>query len=289
MVLVKPTFMRTLAKKLPLLQVTTLRVVSCKSATLRNNKLKHLIQVPQRLRIYRLTPDVPVQKQRDFLGGFGFSGDRALSEIAPFSGEKARLALALLVWQAPNVLLLLDEPTNHLDMDMRDALTYALMQFEGAMVIISHDRHILRATCDAFFLVDQGQVAPFDGDLDDYGVWAQQQQARVPQKLEKTKPVDTYKRQKQLDNAVKLQSTLNKEEQKQIRLQEELERVETELGNPEIYENSQSEHLQTLLNNKSNYRKKLKHQKNSGLISQTQMDKLNNSNLIVPRYNKITA
>ncbi|MBK1631968.1 ABC transporter ATP-binding protein [Thiohalocapsa halophila] len=111
------------------------------------------------------------QQLRDFLGGFGFQGDRATEAVAPFSGgEKARLALALIVWQRPN-LLLLDEPTNHLDLDMRLALSEALLGFDGALVLVSHDRHLLRVTCDTLLLVDGGRVEPFAGSLDDYPAW----------------------------------------------------------------------------------------------------------------------
>ena len=119
----------------------------------------------------QLDPLVPEQAFRNFLGGFGFAGEKALAAVAPFSGgEKARLALALLVWQKPH-LLLLDEPTNHLDIDMRETLTEALQSFEGALVLVSHDRHLLRATCDEFWLVDAGRAEPFDGDLEDYAKW----------------------------------------------------------------------------------------------------------------------
>jgi ATP-binding cassette, subfamily F, member 3 len=108
------------------------------------------------------------QELRDFLGGFDFRGERLEDAVSVFSGgEKARLALALIVWQRPN-LLLLDEPTNHLDIEMRQALTEALVDFEGAMVIVAHDRHLLRATCDEFWWVHDGQAQPFEGDLDDY-------------------------------------------------------------------------------------------------------------------------
>ena len=119
----------------------------------------------------RLDPTAREQELRNFLGGFDFRGRQAESAIEPFSGgEKARLALALIVYQRPN-LLLLDEPTNHLDIEMREALTEALLEFEGALVVIAHDRHLLRASVDQLWLVANGGLAPFDGDLDDYRDW----------------------------------------------------------------------------------------------------------------------
>ena len=119
----------------------------------------------------KIAPTVREQELRNFLGGFNFPGDMVTSKIAPFSGgEKARLALALIVWQRPN-LLLLDEPTNHLDLETREALTMALAQFEGTLVVVSHDRHLLRATTDEFIIVADGKLQPFDGDLDDYKDW----------------------------------------------------------------------------------------------------------------------
>ncbi len=128
--------------------------------------LQHMMQI---------APDQTEQQLRDYLGSFGFQGDKALEKVAPFSGgEKARLVLALIVWQKPN-LLLLDEPTNHLDLDMRQALTLALQSFEGAMVIVSHDRYLLRATTDDLYLVHDKQVEPFDGDLNDYYKWLTEQ------------------------------------------------------------------------------------------------------------------
>ena len=111
------------------------------------------------------------QELRNFLGMFNFPGDMATGPIENFSGgEKARLALALIVWNRPN-LLLLDEPTNHLDLETREALTVALAQFEGTLVLVSHDRHLLRATTDQFLIVADGRLQPFDGDLDDYREW----------------------------------------------------------------------------------------------------------------------
>ena len=111
------------------------------------------------------------QDLRNYLGSFNFPGDMATDPVEHFSGgEKARLALALIVWQKPN-LLLLDEPTNHLDLDTREALAVALAQFEGTLILVSHDRHLLRATTDQFLIVANGTVQAFDGDLEDYREW----------------------------------------------------------------------------------------------------------------------
>jgi ATP-binding cassette subfamily F protein 3 len=111
------------------------------------------------------------QELRDYLGGFGFRGDRVFEPIAPFSGgEKARLVLALVAYLRPN-LMLLDEPTNHLDLEMRQALTVALQEYDGAVVLVSHDRHLLRTVADEFYVVHGGKAQPFDGDLEDYAKW----------------------------------------------------------------------------------------------------------------------
>lgn len=119
----------------------------------------------------RLAPTTRELELRSFLGGFNFRGDAATDPVGPMSGgEKARLALAMIVWQKPN-LLLLDEPTNHLDLEMRHALTMALQDFSGALIVVSHDRSLLEATTDIFWLVSHGKVQPFDGDLEDYRQW----------------------------------------------------------------------------------------------------------------------
>lgn len=119
----------------------------------------------------RIAPDVREQELRNYLGGFGFGGDMVTSPIGPMSGgEKARLALSLIVWQKPN-LLLLDEPSNHLDVETREALATALAEFPGSVLLVSHDRHLLRTTVDNFWIVADGTVNEFDGDLEDYRDW----------------------------------------------------------------------------------------------------------------------
>jgi ATP-binding cassette subfamily F protein 3 len=121
--------------------------------------------------LLHLSPQTREQELRNYLGGFGFSGDTVSSKVRPMSGgEKARLALSLIVWQKPN-LLLLDEPSNHLDVETREALAAALAEFSGSMLLVSHDRHLLRTTVDTFWIVADGQVQPFEGDLEDYRDW----------------------------------------------------------------------------------------------------------------------
>jgi ATP-binding cassette subfamily F protein 3 len=121
------------------------------------------------------------QDLRNFLGGFGFSGDAVTGSVALFSGgEKARLVLSMLVYQRPNVLLL-DEPTNHLDLEMRHALTLALQDFGGAMVIVSHDRFLLRSVTDRWLMVADGTVQEYDGDLEEYRAWLSDRRARQQQ------------------------------------------------------------------------------------------------------------
>jgi ATP-binding cassette subfamily F protein 3 len=133
------------------------------------------------LHLQRIAQNEREQVLRDYLGGFGFIGDQALSKVGPFSGgEKARLALALLVWTKPN-LLLLDEPSNHLDVDMREALAKALTQFEGSILLVSHDRHLLRSTTDEFMIVADGNISEFDGDLEDYQQWLADRKAEERQ------------------------------------------------------------------------------------------------------------
>jgi ATP-binding cassette subfamily F protein 3 len=127
----------------------------------------------------RLEPQTREQEMRDYLGGFDIRGDMATTAVARFSGgEKARLTLALIVRQRPN-LLLLDEPTNHLDIEMREALTEALQDYAGALIVVAHDRHLLRATADELWLVADGKLTPFDGDLDDYRAWVLSRERRA--------------------------------------------------------------------------------------------------------------
>ncbi|MFS1477041.1 ABC transporter ATP-binding protein [Vibrio lentus] len=201
--------------------------------------LQHMMQI---------APKHTEQQLRDYLGSFGFQGEKALDKVAPFSGgEKARLVLALLVWQKPN-LLLLDEPTNHLDLDMRQALTFALQTFEGAMVIVSHDRYLLRATTDDLYLVHDRQVAPFDGDLDDYYKWLTEQQkierkeaqALAPAKDSANSAAAKKEQKRKEAEFRKLTAPLRKKltqfEKQMDKLTLSLEEAEQELSDTSLYE-----------------------------------------------------
>jgi ATP-binding cassette subfamily F protein 3 len=167
---------------------------------------------------------------RSYLGGFGFQGDQAITKkVEKFSGgEKARLALALIIWQNPN-LLLLDEPTNHLDISMREALTIALQSYQGALIVVAHDRHLLKNTVDEFFLVHDKDVRPFDGDLDDYSDWLQElkRQDAIPKKKKKDKQPE-----KKQDNSKQLQKL-----EKQIAsLNNDIEKLDKQLHKPNLFE-----------------------------------------------------
>ena len=165
----KSTFIKTLAGELNVLSGRIVRSDKLNIGYFAQHQLDTLRPDQSPLwHIQKLSPDVREQEIRNFLGSFNFVGDAALQKTEPFSGgEKARLALAMIVWQKPN-LLLLDEPTNHLDLDMRHALTLALQSFQGALIVVSHDRSLLEATTDSFLLIEQGRLKTFDGDLEDY-------------------------------------------------------------------------------------------------------------------------
>ncbi len=202
--------------------------------------------------LQRLDPTATEQALRDYLGGFGFDGDRALGPVAPLSGgEKARLVLALLIRQRPN-LLLLDEPTNHLDLEMRHALAEALQEFEGAMILVSHDRHLLRVTVDTLLLVDGGSVRPFDGELDDYPAWLA---ARDPD-ASSDGPADRQGNQRKQQRREKadqrkalqpLRSRLRALEQELERLERRRRELEHRLGDPELYAAESKPRLLALL------------------------------------------
>jgi ATP-binding cassette subfamily F protein 3 len=219
------------------------------------------------LHFARIAPRVREQELRDYLGGFNFPGEMATTPIATFSGgEKARLALALIVWQRPN-LLLLDEPTNHLDLETREALAVALAQFEGTLVLVSHDRHLLRATTDEFLIVADGRLAAFDGDLDDYRDWlfrtklADGGSAALPERKEASppppaKPAADRRGQKRQEAEARqrasaarkpLETRLKRLEEQMAKLAPRKAGIEARLAVGAVYEEAQKEELKALL------------------------------------------
>ena len=247
----------------------------------------------------RLAPDVREQELRNFLGSFNFNGTMASSSIAPFSGgEKARLALALIVWQRPN-LLLLDEPTNHLDLETREALTMALAQFEGTLVLVSHDRHLLRATTDQFLIVADGKLQPFDGDLDDYKDWlfktklaarndaAATPSAPLPGKAaaepEAAVSLVDRKEQKRLEAEQRQKMSALKKpiEQRIKRLDEQIAKlnarksdIDARLASPDIYDAANKEELKTLITDQAYCAKELEQMENEWLEQQDALEQL---------------
>ena len=250
----------------------------------------------------KIAPTVREQELRNFLGGFNFPGQMVTSSIRPFSGgEKARLALALIVWQRPN-LLLLDEPTNHLDLETREALTMALAQFEGTLVVVSHDRHLLRATTDQFIIVADGKLQPFDGDLDDYKDWLFQTKLgkgttvlpaagkdnkttfpSAPAVAAPAAPVVNTKEQKRADAEQRQKTAALRKpiENKIKRLEEQIAKrneqkaeVDAKLGEPGAYEPANKAKLKTLLADQSFYKKDLAQLEGEWLELQEQLEGL---------------
>ncbi|HWH48717.1 MAG TPA: ATP-binding cassette domain-containing protein [Burkholderiales bacterium] len=201
----------------------------------------------------RLSPRTREQELRNFLGGFNFHGDQVIEPVAPMSGgEKSRLALALIVWQRPN-LLLLDEPTNHLDLEMRHALTLGLQDYEGALVLVSHDRSLLRATADELWLVEGGTVEPFDGDLEDY---ARRLRAKEQAESQDAVPVVGRKEQKRLEAEERnrrfarrkpLEARLKSAEREIETLGMEKVRLEKLIASPDIYADTRKDDLKRFL------------------------------------------
>jgi ATP-binding cassette subfamily F protein 3 len=222
------------------------------------------------MHLMRIAPNAREQELRDFLGRFNFPGEMVKSPIAPFSGgEKARLALALIVWQRPN-LLLLDEPTNHLDLETREALTEALAQFDGTLILVSHDRHLLRATTDEFLIVADGTLSSFDGDLDDYRDWLFKTKAdsnaapnlsspNVNQASDRKeqKRNEAQQRQRLSNERKPLEKRLQKIELEMSDIQKNKLTIETALADSTIYDPERKDELKQLLDTEATHKQKL--------------------------------
>jgi ATP-binding cassette subfamily F protein 3 len=203
------------------------------------------------------------QELRSFLGSFGFSGDRVFEPVGPFSGgEKARLVLALVSFRRPN-LLLLDEPTNHLDLEMRQSLAMALQDYEGAVVLVAHDRHLLRAVADELILVDGGRAAPFDGDLEDYARWFLTSAAPAQETAVVAKSGAEEKKQRKREEAERrnrlspLRAEVARCETRIAELERKRQEIEAQLASPDIYGEQAKQQLQELLKVQTQLRRDL--------------------------------
>jgi ATP-binding cassette subfamily F protein 3 len=262
----KSTLIKTLTGDLPLLAGTRTTGEHLALGYFAQHQLEALdLGASPALHLQRLNSKATDQMIRNFLGGFGFSGDSALAPVQNFSGgEKARLALAIIAWQRPN-LLVLDEPTNHLDLEMRHALTVALQEFNGAVVIVSHDRHLLKNSVDQFYLVVDGRLAEFDGDLHDYERWlldyqAQQVRNHAVETSATDKPnadsAEQKKERKRLEAEMRqklspLKRSLAKAEGEMERLQNRSAELEGLLADADIYATENKDKLKRLLDERT--------------------------------------
>ena len=234
----------------------------------------------------KLAPEQTEQQVRDYLGSFAFHGDKVNQPVKSFSGgEKARLVLALIVWQRPN-LLLLDEPTNHLDLDMRQALTEALVDYEGSLVVVSHDRHLLRNTVEEFYLVHDKQVEEFKGDLDDYQKWLTEQNNQSTTKsaeekadTENANSSQNRKEQKRREAELRQQTAplrkkITQLEEKMNKFSEQLAEIENSLADSELYNAENKEKLTALLAQQVEVKKTLEKLEVDWLEAQEQLEEM---------------
>ena len=227
--------------------------------------------------IVHLDRTLTEQQVRTYLGSFGFRAGEALKPVGLMSGgEKARLVLALIVLQKPNMLLL-DEPTNHLDMEMRRALTYALQEFAGAMILVSHDRHLLSSICDDFYLVDAGVISPFDGDLDDYKKWLFSS-VKATEKADNTNSHTLDKKTQKRLEAEFRQSTkswrdlIRKQEKKMDSIEVRLAKLENQLLDPALYDAQNKNKLTDVLSKQANCKVELKEAEKLWLEAQEHLE-----------------
>jgi len=238
----KTTFIKLLADELPSFGGELTRARDLQIGYFAQHQVEQLdLEANALLTLQRLDAKLSEREIRSYLGGFNFRGEKVLQPIASFSGgQKARLVLALLIWQRPN-LLLLDEPTNHLDLEMRLALNQALQGFEGSVILVSHDRHLLRSVCDDLWLVDGGRLQTFDGDLDDYPAWLARRKA-TPAELAVVagKPLDRRQLKTQLNRLKKLETEI-------ASLTAACASLEQQLGEQAIYEAANRDQLNASL------------------------------------------
>ncbi|GLQ33081.1 ATP-binding cassette domain-containing protein [Litoribrevibacter albus] len=261
----KSTFIKTLVGDLPLRAGKVTQGMHLYVGYFAQHQLEALdLSSTPLIHVQRISPTASEQSIRDFLGRFGFNGERATDVVKLFSGgEKARLALALIAWQKPN-LLIMDEPTNHLDMESRFALTVALQEFEGAIIVVSHDRHLLKNTVDEFWLVHDQKIEPFQGDLDDYHNWlktlkksntAAQNGESSPENTSVKPAVDKKaqrKREAEIRNALQpIKKKIAQLESRMEKVEASLSSINDQLNDTELYNESCKTKLTEVLQRQS--------------------------------------
>ena len=281
----KSTLLKSIVGDLPLLEGELHRAAGLRIGYFAQHQVDQLrLDETALWHLSRLAPDEREQALRDFLGGFDFRGDQVTQKVASFSGgEKARLALALIVWQRPN-LLLLDEPTNHLDIDMREALAQALVDFEGALVVVAHDRSLLAAATHQWMLVADGRLSAFEGDLDDYKKWSAEYRARGTRRegREDTRSV-SRKDEKRLEaeQRQKLAALRKPFDRKLAAIEAELEPLSREaveaeawLASEEAYVEANRERLQETLRRRGEVAARIAHLEDDWLWAQAELEKV---------------
>ncbi len=280
----KSTLIKLLANELSMLNGKRVEGKDLKIGYFAQHQLEQLRPEESPLQhMLKLDPLTREQEHRNYLGGFDFAGEMATTPCASFSGgEKSRLALALLIWQRPN-LLLLDEPTNHLDLEMRHALTVALQDYQGGVILVSHDRALLRATSEKFVLVADGKAEVFEGDIDDYKTWLDQQRLQEKAQAQSAAPESTNKierAQSKADRQTRLaerRPLLKESEQLESQLAKwnaEKAQYDSRLASPDIYEQANKEELQELLKAQAAINQKIEQAEERWLALQDQLEAL---------------
>ena len=280
----KSTLLKSIVGELPILSGELHRAQGLRIGYFAQHQVDQLrLEETALWHLSRLAPEEREQTLRDFLGGFDFRGDQVMQRVAGFSGgEKARLALALIVWQRPN-LLLLDEPTNHLDLEMRESLAQALTDFEGGLIVVAHDRHLLAAATDQWMLVADGKVAPFDGDLDDYKEWVKARMAgrrrgmqedgeAAPVSRRQSRRVEALARQRESLARKPFEKRLREIEAELEGLTRESQEIERWLASAEAYAETERERLQATLKRRGEAAARIASLEEDWLWSHAQME-----------------
>ncbi|HCI02205.1 MAG TPA: ABC transporter ATP-binding protein [Oceanospirillaceae bacterium] len=288
----KSSFIKTLVGDLPTLAGQIVTGEHLKIGYFAQHQLQALdLQANGLLHLQRIKPQASEQELRNFLGSFGWQGERVFEPVKNFSGgEKVRLALAMIALQKPN-LLLLDEPTNHLDLEARHALTRALQEYQGAILVISHDRHLLRQVVDQYWLVADGQITAYEGDLDSY---QQQLQQMVQQQAKARQAANKANRETDKDNRLTAQDRKQQKREEaaqraQLRplkkqlaaLEEKLDKSQTlmaeleqQLTDPNLYTDEQKQQLRTLLDSQAKATQEAAELEEKWLLCQEQLEQL---------------